>query len=714
MPQDKDLEAYIAELQEQGYNEEEIFETLDLIEGKSQELETEDATAVQEGGASNLEDSFSGLPTYEEVERQRHNEEAQIGREVVSNLPGVGILGQSDLAVEAAAGFMSGITGLAQGVLDAAAATKLTALDTFGQLFDPEYAQAVKDEPELKQALFESMRTTLEDPSSDLITQYSQGAVESITDGDWEAGGRQLVTQTAQAIPSLLATATGWGGMVTLGVSAMGSSFDETIEQVPENNTMAMFGTSILKGGYELASEYATRGILKKAGLVFGKGGQKALDAYSRGVVRETFRAFNIEGSSEAGASLAGHLTDALVHGIELPKNLLWQLSDEYVVGGILGGGASAVGSSSHRVKAAKTEPKEMKDADKQSAAVINSMVDAKKNAGSQEELSLIDDVIAEETKNIKDRQDKHDKVVADMTGQEGDQVIKDIQEAEKYENSSTNPDITESAQYVYTEKANNLREKSSATYEIVYDWPQTMEQATEIKEQIEEKRKELSTKEKTLAKSENPNPASTQKIKEERAELKEKEDGLNKALKEKRPTLKEKSIKTPGDKTQPQASKEQVTQDFFKTNKKVVDDTIKAAYARTGKKLNRKDVEALVKTELFQRKDKYDLTDENATKRLVEAASKAVYRLSEKEGRKVSDKVAKEYQEEFDAEKADLDALLKDEVINQTDYDNELNHLKARYGAGANYIQDLEVATEEGTDLSPEVKKAYEKKSSG
>ena len=712
MPQDKDLEAYIAELQEQGYNEEEIFETLDLIEGKSQELETEDATAVQEGGASNLEDSFSGLPTYEEVERQRHNEEAQIGREVVSNLPGVGILGQSDLAVEAAAGFMSGITGLAQGVLDAAAATKLTALDTFGQLFDPEYAQAVKDEPELKQALFESMRTTLEDPSSDLITQYSQGAVESITDGDWEAGGRQLVTQTAQAIPSLLATATGWGGMVTLGVSAMGSSFDETIEQVPENNTMAMFGTSILKGGYELASEYATRGILKKAGLVFGKGGQKALDAYSRGVVRETFRAFNIEGSSEAGASLAGHLTDALVHGIELPKNLLWQLSDEYVVGGILGGGASSIGSSSHRVKAAKTEPKEMKEADKQSAAVINSMVDAKKNAGSQEELSLIDDVIAEETQNIKDRQDKHDKVVADMTGQEGDQVIKDIQEAEKYENSSTNPDITESAQYVYTEKANNLREKSSATYEIVYDWPQTMEQATEIKEQIEEKRKELSVKEKTLAKSENPNPASTQKIKEERAELKEKEDGLNKALKEKRPTLKEKSIKTPGDKTQPQASKEQVTQDFFKTNKKVVDDTIKAAYARTGKKLNRKDVEALVKTELFQRKDKYDLTDENATKRLVEAASKAVYRLSEKEGRKVSDKVAKEYQEEFEAEKADLEGLLKDEVINQADYDNELNHLKARYGAGANYIQDLEVATDEGTDLTDDVKKAYEKKS--
>ena len=751
------LDGIVNEMVTNGESDEDIQFVVDdfksKYEGKTQELETEDAAAVQEGGASNSDDYFSGLPTYEEVERQRHNEEAQIGRDAVAAGVALGggagaLLSKSDLAIEAAASFMSGVTGLAQGVLDASAATKFTVMDTFGQLFDPEYAAAVKEDPELKKALFNSMQTTLEDPTSDLVTQYAEGITGSIADGSWEQAGRQLVTQTAGAAPSLIATATGWGGMVTLGVSAMGSSFDETIEQKPEAASAAMFGTSVLKGGYELASEYVTRGILSKAGLVFGKGGKKALESYSKGVVAEMFKAYNLEGASEAGASLAGHLTDSIVHGIDMPENVWWQLADEYIIGGILGSGAAGIGAAGAApVVKAKAEPKEKKEQDKADAAKINALVNSKKNAANQEELSLIDDVIKETEEKIKSRDKKHEDTVNDMTGEESVQVLKDTQEAEKYQTAiSSNPDISPETEYIYTEKANEFKEKAQATYEVVYEWPQTVQRSNEIKEEIDKKRKEIKQKEKTLAKSENPNPASTAKLNEEKADLDSKEKGLNEALDEMRPTVAEAktrkrkskkkvteekaepvveraessqdALEVIGDENIPTAQKERAWKDFFKTNKKTIDNLVYKSERKFGKDKGREAVEAAVRQEVFdrlttdktetgrKRKAKYDLTNEDSRAKFWNSVDQAVNRKFKQE----TDTYQDIKDEDFLEEKAHFDELLAGEYINQDDYNRELAGLRQKYGALENK-KAIESTNEEGEAyISDEIEKAYNK----
>ena len=719
--------------------------------GKTQELETEDATAVQEGTASSSEDPFSGLPSQQEL----HNQEAQIGRDTVAAGVALGgvtgaALAQSDLAVEAVASFISGTTGLAQGVLDAAAGVKATAMDTFGQLFVPEYAEEVKKNPELKTALFNSLQTTLEDPSSDLVTQYSEGITGSISSGSWEDAGRQLITQTAGAAPSLIATATGWGGMVTLGVSAMGSSFDETIEQSPESSSLSILGTSILKGGYELASEYATRGILSKAGLVFGKGGKKAVESYSKGVFKEIFKAYNIEGASEAGASLAGHLTDALVHDIELPDNLLYQLADEYIVGGILGGGAAAVGlADAQKVVKAKAEPKEKKEQDKADAAKLNALVNSKKNAANEEELSLINDVIKETEDKIKNRDKKHTETVEDMTGEESIQVLKDTQESEKYQTAiSSNPDIAPETEYIYTEKANELKEKAQKTYEVVYEWPQTVKRSNEIKEEIKEKREEIKQKEKTLAKSENPNPASTAKLNQEKADLDSKEKGLDDTLDQMRPTVAEsktrkrkaakkatekvtekvtepvveraessqESLDIITDENVPAGQKERAWDNFFKTNKKMVDILTRKSERKYGQGKGRDAVRAAIKQEVFdrlttektetgrKRKAKYDLTNEESRGKFWNAVDQAVNRKFKDE----TDVDQKIDDFEYIQEKAHFDDLLANEYINQDDYNTEIRNLKIKYGAKLGKVS-LEVQTEEGDAIiNPHIEKAY------
>ena len=759
MPQNNnELETIVQELLDEGRDDAFIESVVSEYEaqqaGKTQELETEDAAAVQEGGASNSEDYFSGLPTYEEVERQRHNEEAQIGRDAVAAGVALGggagaALAQSDLAIEAAASFMSGVTGLAQGVLDASAATKFTVMDTFGQLFDPEYAAAVKEDPELKKALFNSMQTTLEDPTSDLVTQYTEGITGSIADGSWEDAGRQLVTQTAGAAPSLIATATGWGGMVTLGVSAMGSSFDETIEQKPEAASAAMFGTSVLKGGYELASEYVTRGILNKAGLVFGKGGKKALESYSKGVVAEMFKAYNLEGASEAGASLAGHLTDYLVHDINPPENLWWQLADEYIIGGILGSGAAGVGAAGAApVVKAKAEPKEKKEQDTADAAKINALVNSKKNAASEEELSIIDDVIKETEEKIKTRDKKHEDTVNDMTGEESHQVLKDTQESEKYQTAiSSNPDISPETEYIYTEKANELKEKAQATYEVVYEWPQTVQRSNEIKEEIDKKRKEIKQKEKTLAKSENPNPASTAKLNEEKADLDSKEKGLNEALDTMRPTVADSktrkrkakkkvteevvepvieraestqdALEIITDKSIPEGQKERAWKDFFKTNEKTIGYFTYKAQTKYGRNRPKSEVEAAIKAEVVdrltsettetgrKRNVKYDLNNEESRAKFWNAVDQAVNRKYKNE-EVAATAVKAEQDPEYVEEKEYLDQQFKDGILDDYAYELEIDNLKQKHGQNKISKSKHKSLFDEGGAIDSNVESAY------
>ena len=374
------------------------------------------------------------------------------------------------------------------------------------------------------------------------MLQFEKTATEAAREGHYLAAGQQLIQQVAQAVPSVVLTSTGVGGMLTLGTSAAGSSYTETLEKAPDSSLGSIYVTSLVKGGFEFASEYVTRGILKKGGLLFSQGGKPAINAYSKGVVKEVFKDFVSEGTSEASASLAGHILDNLVHGIAPPENLWAQLTDEFLVGGLLGGGTSFVGSQRQLppgVINTRLEQTGKIEADKADAAEIDELVGVLRNAKTEDEKKLAQDSINAITTRIETRNKQHVSVVEDMTLNEAEAILAQKGLAEKYEDQvKNNTELTDSQKDILSTQATAHRAEAQRLYDKVANYPAAVQEAAAKKADIARKREENTQKEKALATAPNPNPVSTQKLAQDKADLDAQEQQINNALNEFRPDI--------------------------------------------------------------------------------------------------------------------------------------------------------------------------------
>ena len=752
--QDQELEAMVLEMEADGLSEDDIstvvtnyFEEAEANAGKTQELETEDATSVQDSGASSLEEYGSELPTLEEVEIDRHNkrqEKLAKGISAATNVP--------EFLVDDVAAIAKGFVDLGSGVVNFLGGLDIALRETFR----PEFAEELKNNPELKAEYLAKVTGNFGEETSEKFSAFTRRSDAGITElfmrGDIAEGLQQTGQQVAGAIPSVVVTMSGAGGLAVLGTSAAGSSIEEDFEQHPEEATWKMVGTGVLKGGYEMLSEMATRGILKRAGLMFGQGAPR--DQVQKTVMeqfKQVFKDANIEGVSEGLADLAGKITDSVAYGEEIdPRQAFLEFVDTYIIGGIVGGGASVVGNANNRsIVKDYVEPDSKKEADNQSAAVMNTLADARRSA-SPEELSLMNEIFNKEQEAINQREKEHQRTVNDMTQEEAVEVTKNTQESKRWTQAASDPNITPELTYIYEEKAAESKEKAEATYEMVYEWPQTVQRAEEIKEEIKEKKDEIKQKRKTLAKSENPNPASTDKLNKEEAELNEKEEGLDDALTEMRPTHAESKVKkakkakkakkveettevkkepvqeraetseealsTITDPNIPDGQKERSWKTFFKTNKKTIDNLAYKSERKYGRGKGKEAVQAAIKQEVFDRlttdktetgrarKAKYDLTDPASRAKFWNAVDQAVNRKFQDE----TDTDQKITDPEYIEEKAYFDELLADEVINQDDYNTEVRNLKAKYGAKLGKISVDYTDSEGAQAINPHVEKAY------
>ena len=487
---------------------------------------------------SNLTDTIGG--------RLLVNPVVEFGAKAIDTVFGLdknpGDVGAYDLTVETAAAFTQGSVDLLAGLGNFLVATGFSTDIAVRQLFDKDLAKKLEEDPELRYKLYKELEFSSDTGARDLITQFDKTATDAALEGNWGEFGHNLVVQTSQAAPSLVATATGIGGMAVLGLSAAGSSFGETLEQAEGSSLGSIYLTSLMKGGYEFASEYATRGLLKKAGLLFKQGGQPAINAYSKSILKETFKGFNIEGGSEAAASLAGHITDYVVHGIEPPKNLWKQLADEWLVGGLLGGGTSIIGSNNQlppEVINARLENQAKINADKADADALNDLINTAANAKTQEETDLLNKDIAEINNRIAQRAKDHSAVVEDFTVNEAQSLLDYKGRAEKYDNLvKTNENLTDEQRTVFELKAQESRNKADAIYDKIAKFPQAVQEAAAQKAEIKTKREEIKTKEEAIAKAENPNPVTTQKLNQQKTELDAKEKAVNDSLTQFRPAV--------------------------------------------------------------------------------------------------------------------------------------------------------------------------------
>ena len=189
-----------------------------------------------------------------------------------------------------------------------------------------------------------------------LIPEYENETLsEDIQDGNYAQAAKRTVEGALRSAPSLVAAYTGVGGIVALGATSAGGKFEEEFENDPSTNTGNLLLNATATGTTEAVFELATRGLLKKAGILAGGGSTKEAVKFLEGGAKELVKGLGgsilSEGGSEAATELTMALTDALPKstGIGLGKELNWdklkyRLSDAAVIGGFVGGNIQGVG----------------------------------------------------------------------------------------------------------------------------------------------------------------------------------------------------------------------------------------------------------------------------------------------------------------------------------------------------------------------------------
>ena len=186
-----------------------------------------------------------------------------------------------------------------------------------------------------------------------------QSITENLEEGNYSEAGFQTINAALRSAPSLVAAATGVGGLIALGASTAGGKFEEEFEADPEKSTGILLANAGVTGTTEAMFELVTRGLLKKAGFLKSKGktgaAKELLQGGAKNIVKNIGFGLTAEGASEAATELTVAFEDYIMLGKEMSKkDLMYRLGDAAIVGSFIGGGISTVGEISKTMPNAK------------------------------------------------------------------------------------------------------------------------------------------------------------------------------------------------------------------------------------------------------------------------------------------------------------------------------------------------------------------------
>jgi len=143
---------------------------------------------------------------------------------------------------------------------------------------------------------------------------YDLGVLGALQEGKFDIALDNTVQGVFQAIPSAYAAiAGGAGGMALIGTSATGQHYEELSKANPNDRGASMFATSLMQGGVELASEFATRGLAKGLYRTFGGKIDNLDEVFKTGhkmILGKIAKSAFYEGSSEVAAQEINNMID--------------------------------------------------------------------------------------------------------------------------------------------------------------------------------------------------------------------------------------------------------------------------------------------------------------------------------------------------------------------------------------------------------------------
>lgn len=293
---------------------------------------------------------------------------------------------------------------------------------------------------------FEDITTKLE---NNLPEYETQSITEDIEKGNYSQAAKRTVDGFLRSAPSLVAAASGVGGLIALSTSVAGNKFEEELLENPEESTGKLLLNAQAVGATEAAFELVTRGLLKKAGLVNAKEGAEAAAKMLKSGAKEVVKSFGLgmgaEGASEAGTTLATTFIDKLTLDKDIDyKSLVYELGDAAILGSFTSGAISTVGAVSGKSKAAKDRAEVLLTPDgitarvNESAEVINKLADDLPES-SEAGKELINEKIEQERLKIVSLRKEASELLNNLEGEELSAYAKNVDEINKIKEVAKN-----------------------------------------------------------------------------------------------------------------------------------------------------------------------------------------------------------------------------------------------------------------------------------
>ena len=185
------------------------------------------------------------------------------------------------------------------------------------------------------------------------------GKAETI--GDYALVGERAVGAALESAPSLLAAFYGAGALGIYGGSLVGDKYLEEFDKDPEKANSRLLASAIGTSAIEVGFEFATRGLMKRAGILAVNGQKQAAKTLIRGGAESMVKKVGIGLTGEAAAEASTELTSLIydaavlngslnkagwdgVTGIDWNKEK-YRIFDAGIVGSIMGGGVSTLGA---------------------------------------------------------------------------------------------------------------------------------------------------------------------------------------------------------------------------------------------------------------------------------------------------------------------------------------------------------------------------------
>ena len=384
-----------------------------------------------------------------------------------------------------------GFASFAKGMSEMGETIQYSLVETALDAFDPDYKGTVEEKQAImgivKAGGLQAPGSVMLPPSSDIgkfieklepsIRKYEANTItEDIEKGNYLQAGERAVGAAIESLPSLVAAATGVGGLVLLGGSVSGSKFMEEFEANPEKSTGILLANAGLTGATEASFELVTRGILSKARLLKDSGADKAAIDLIRGGSEKLITSLGLNTLKEGGSEAATKVTTLFLDQLTLGKDINWgkeayNIIDEGIVGGIMGSGTTFAGAVANTDKAIVERAQMILTPSKNKQQLINSANNISKlykdaKSADADGVELINEAIKAEELNIVKIKKETAEALNNMTPAELKIYANNQNKLRKLQQQIQDPKTSESVKKLADDKFVQLRNENSVLFQ--------------------------------------------------------------------------------------------------------------------------------------------------------------------------------------------------------------------------------------------------------